>query len=98
MHSEQAGSDQRWTGTLRRQLLSAEVELTAPLGAATITLGAVAELKVGDIVPIEVGKHVEVKVDGVPLLECGYGINNGQYALKVERFVAIDEGAESVPG
>lgn len=94
MHSEQAGSDQRWTSTLRRQLLLAEVELTAPLGAATITLGAVAQLKVGDIVPIDVGEHVEVKVDGVPLLECRYGINNGQYALKVERFVALDEGAE----
>lgn len=94
MHSEQAGSDQRWTSTLRRQLLLAEVELTAPLGAATITLGAVAQLKVGDIVPIDVGEHVEVKVDGVPLLECRYGISNGQYALKVERFVALDEGAE----
>jgi len=94
MHSEQAGSDQRWTGMLRRQLLSAEVELVAPLGGSTLSLGEVARLKVGDIVPIEVGELVTVKVDGVPLMECRYGTNNGQYALKVERFVALEEAAE----
>lgn len=94
MHSEQAGNDQRWTGLLRRQLLSAEVELVAPLGGAQITLGDVAKLKTGDIVPIEVGNLVSVRVDGVPLLECHYGINNGQYALKVEQFVASEEATE----
>jgi flagellar motor switch protein FliM len=94
MHSEQAGSDQRWTGMLRRQLLSAEVELVAPLGGSVVSLGEVTHLKVGDIVPIEVGDFVTVSVDDVPLLECRYGINNGQYALKVEKFVALDEAAE----
>jgi len=94
MHSEQAGSDQRWTGMLRRQLVTAEVELVAPLGGAEVTLGEVARLKVGDIVPIEVGDFVSARVDDVPLLECRYGINNGQYALKVEKFVALDEAAE----
>lgn len=94
MHSEQAGSDQRWTSLLRRQLLSAEVELAAPLGGAEVTLGEVAKLKVGDIVPIEVGELVSVRVDGIPLLECRYGINNGQYALKVEKFVAQEETTE----
>jgi flagellar motor switch protein FliM len=88
MHSEQAGSDQRWTGMLRRQLLAAEVELTAPLGGVQIKLGDVAKLKVGDVVPINLDDLLSVKVDGVPLLECRYGVNNGQYALKIEQFVA----------
>ncbi len=88
MHSEQAGSDQRWTGMLRRQLLAAEVELTAPLGGTQIKLGEVAKLKVGDVVPFNLEDLLSVKVDGVPLLECRYGINNGQYALKIENFVA----------
>lgn len=94
MHSEQAGSDQRWTGTLRRQLVSAEVELVAPLSETEITLGAVAKLRVGDIVPIDIGELVSVKVDNVPLMECRYGINNGQYALKVEKFLAQEEVTE----
>ena len=91
MHSEQAGSDQRWTGMLRRQLLSAEVELVAGLGGGRITLGEVAKLHVGDVVPIDIGDLLSVKVDGIPLLDCRYGINNGQYALKVENFVAPEE-------
>ncbi len=94
MHSEQAGSDTRWISLLRKQLLLAEVELIAPLGHATLTLGEVARLRVGDIVPIEIGERVTVRVDGVPLLECRYGTSNGQYALKVERFVTVDEATE----
>jgi flagellar motor switch protein FliM len=39
MHSEQASSDNRWTGMLTRQLQTAEVELVATLGSATITFG-----------------------------------------------------------
>jgi len=95
MHSEQAGSDKRWTGMLRRQLLGAEVELVAPLGGVAITLGDVARLKVGDIVPIDINELVNVRVDGIPLVDCRYGINNGQYALKVERFVAHEEATEN---
>ena len=28
------------------------------------------------------------KVDDIPLMECRYGQQGGQYALKIERFVA----------
>ncbi len=88
MHSEQAGSDKRWTGTLARQLQTAEVELVVSLCHTTVTLGDVANLKVGDIIPVNVEEKVKASVDGIPVLECGYGVRNGQYALKVERFLA----------
>jgi flagellar motor switch protein FliM len=94
MHSEQAGSDQRWTSMLRKQLLTAEVELVAPLGSTDLALGEVAKLKVGDIVPIDIGNVVSVRIDGVPLMNCRYGVNNGQYALKVEKFLAPEEVTE----
>ncbi|MCX8086988.1 MAG: flagellar motor switch protein FliM [Rhodocyclaceae bacterium] len=94
MHSEQAGLDQRWATLLRKQLMTAEVELVAPLGHAEITLGEVARLKVGDIVPIEIPELITVRVDGIPLMECRYGLSHGQYALKVEKFVAQEEAAE----
>ncbi|MCX7898449.1 MAG: flagellar motor switch protein FliM [Rhodocyclaceae bacterium] len=94
MHSEQAESDQRWTTLLRKQLLSAEVELVATLGGTTLTLGEVKELKVGDIVPIEIPDTIHVKVDGVPLLACRYGVSNGQYAIKIESFLSPEEVCE----
>jgi flagellar motor switch protein FliM len=91
MHSEQAGSDQRWSGNLRKQLMTAEVELVAPLGKADLHLGDIARLKVGDVVPIEISDSVTVQVDGVPLIDCRYGVNNGQYALKIEKFVSLEQ-------
>lgn len=88
MHSEQAGTDRRWTSTLTRQLQLAEVELVVPLASLELSLGEVVKLKVGDILPITMDDHVQAVVDGVPVIDCRYGIRNGQHALKVERFLA----------
>jgi flagellar motor switch protein FliM len=91
MHSEQAGVDRRWTSTLSQQLQLAEIELVAPMGSSDLTLREIVDLKVGDILPLDVKDLVQVEVDSVPVMECRYGVRNGQYALKVERFVALDE-------
>lgn len=95
MHSEQAGADKRWTATLTRQLQLAEVELVVPLGSHEMTLRDIIGMKVGDVIPITVGDHVQALVDGVPVMNCRYGIRNGQYALKVEGFVAQEEAEQS---
>jgi flagellar motor switch protein FliM len=91
MHSEQASSDKRWTGTLTRQLQTAEVELVARLGSTTVTVNDIVEMEVGDVIPISIDSMVPVSVNGVPVLECRYGVRNGQYALKIERFLAEEE-------
>ncbi|MDK9725916.1 MAG: flagellar motor switch protein FliM [Sterolibacteriaceae bacterium MAG5] len=90
MHSEQAGSDRRWTTTLTRQLQLAEVELVVPLAKTVATLGEVNSYEVGDIIPITIDEEVTATIDGVPVLQCRYGIQNGQYSLKVEKFVSLD--------
>jgi flagellar motor switch protein FliM len=95
MHSEQAGTDRRWTSTLTRQLQLAEVELVVPLTSLELSLGEVIKLKVGDILPITIDDHVQAVVDGVPVMDCRYGIRNGQYALKVERFVAQENADQA---
>jgi flagellar motor switch protein FliM len=88
MHSEQAGSDKRWSAMLARQLQAAEVELVVPLAQSSITLGEIVKMKVGDIIPIGIEETVNATVDGIPVMACRYGLRNGQYALKVERFLA----------
>ena len=91
MHSEQASSDKRWTGTLTRQLQSAEVELVATLGRADVPFGDIVKMTVGDIIPITIDPQVPVAVNGVPVAACRYGMRNGQYALKIERFFAEED-------
>ena len=88
MHSEQASSDARWTGTLVRQIQTAEIELLATLGNARATLADVIGMKVGDVISLDVPELVPVSVDGIPVAHCRYGVRNGQYALKLEQFAA----------
>ena len=88
MHSEQAGSDKRWSSLLSRQLQAAEVELVVPLAKTSISLGEIVKLKVGDIIPVIIDEKVNAMADGIPVFECRYGVRGGQYALKVERFLA----------
>jgi|UniRef100_Q47I09 flagellar motor switch protein FliM len=88
MQSDQLSSDKRWIGTLRKQLQGAEVEIVALLGSGKITLGQILKLKVGDVIPLHIPDKIEALVDSVPLMECTYGQQSGQYALKVDRFIA----------
>jgi flagellar motor switch protein FliM len=46
----------------------------------------------GDFIELDLSKCIEVKVDGVPLIECHYGTSNGKYALKVERLLTGGTG------
>ena len=97
MQSDQLTTDRRWIMTLRKQLKNAEVELTATLATTTVSLRRILDMKAGDIIPLEIPDAVVALVDGVPLMECRYGQQGGQYALKVERFIAA-ERAESPAG
>jgi flagellar motor switch protein FliM len=73
---------------MRQQIQMAEVEIVADLGTAQISLRDVANLKVGDVIPIEIPPTIEAKVDGVPVMECAYGKYNGQYTLRVEKLLS----------
>lgn len=101
MQSDQLSTDKRWIGTLRKQLQGAEVEIVAQLGSGKVSLREILKLKPGDVIPITIPAHIEALVDNVPLMECTYGQQNGQYALKLERFIATPTeivGGEPVRG
>ena len=87
MQSDQLSTDQRWIVMLRKQLKDAEVEITAQLASTTATLGQVLRMKPGDIIPINIPEIITASVDDIPLMECRYGLQGGQYALKVEHFM-----------
>ena len=98
MQSDQLSTDKRWIGTLRRQLQGAEVEIVAHLGTASISLGQILKLKVGDVIPVQIPDKIIAHVDSVPVIECRYGQQNGQYALKVERFITPDPSSDPLAG
>ncbi|CAN5235434.1 flagellar motor switch protein FliM [soil metagenome] len=80
--------DKRWVRLMTQQIQTAEVEIIADLGTARSTLGAILNMKVGDVLPLTIAETVSAKVDGVPVMDCTYGKFNGQYALRVEKLVS----------
>ncbi len=82
--------DKRWVRLLSKQIKSAEVELVANLGRKPVTLNQILKMRAGDIIGIDIPKTILAEVDNVPVMECNYGVFNGQYALKVNKMLTPD--------
>lgn len=79
--------DKRWIRLMTQQIQGAEVELVATLGTGRATFDEILNMKAGDIIPLNVPEQIQATVDGVPVMDCTYGVLNGQYALKVEKLI-----------
>jgi flagellar motor switch protein FliM len=97
MQSDQMTHDSRWTRNLARRLVEAEVTLNAVLGHGRLTLGDLVDLRVGDVIPIEIPELVTVYSDGVPVIRGHYGTRNKHYAVKIHHFVAEEEPPDDPP-
>jgi flagellar motor switch protein FliM len=73
---------------MSRQMQAADVELTADFVKMSSTIGEVLKLQVGDVLPIELPSCVIARVDGVPVMECGFGTSNDRYALRVQNMIS----------
>jgi len=76
--------DKNWIKSLTKRVQGAEVELIANLGKTNVTFHQILNMQKGDVVPLDIPDTVSAMVDGVPVMECHYGILNGHYALKVK--------------
>lgn len=88
MQGERLEVDDRWARRLTKQVQVAEVDMVVNLGHASVTLGQIVNMKAGDVISLDIPEAVVAEVDGVPVLECKYGVLNGQYALKVNKILA----------
>ena len=87
LHSESQVNDHRWGQLLRNQIQDTEVEGVANLCTIDSSLRKLLNMKVGDILPIEMPDTVDLIVDYIPILNCHYGKLNGQYALQVDHII-----------
>jgi len=96
MQGEHMTVDKRWLQLLSKQVQCADIELVATLGQAKITLEKVLKMRNGDIIPLEVEDNITASVDGVPIMECKYGVFNNQYALRIAKMLTTNEGESNV--
>ncbi len=83
--------DHRWLTMLTKQVQTAEIELTAELAHCQATVKQLFELNVGDFIEFDLQPTVMAKVDGVPLFDAEYGVVNGRYAVKINKFLTVSQ-------
>jgi flagellar motor switch protein FliM len=96
VQGENMEPDKRWLHMLTRQVQTADVELSANLAQLSLRVGELLRMKPGDVIPFDLPQTLVAQVDGVPIFECRYGTVGGQYALKIERFVAVRDKDNSL--
>jgi flagellar motor switch protein FliM len=80
-------NDRSWQRRIAGEIRQTEVELKASFVDIPAFLGQVMNLKVGDVLPIDLPSQVNAKVDGVPVLRCHYGSRHGRRALEVTQVI-----------
>ncbi|MCB1760517.1 MAG: flagellar motor switch protein FliM [Gammaproteobacteria bacterium] len=87
VQSDRGERDERWARALKEEILSAEVELTSILGETQISVRQLAALKAGDIIPLEIPEIIDVKAAGIPVFNGHLGTSDGNYAIKLEKWL-----------
>lgn len=94
--TESQDRQENWTERMANEIKQSKVELVSDLVTIERSLRDVVALQIGDILPLELPEKVDVKVDGVPVLRCHYGSNNGRKALRVAE--VLDHSKHGGPG
>ncbi len=88
-----AVADTRWSERLAAQVAGAEIELVAHLASVPVTCKELLEMKVGDVIVLDIKPSIVACADGIPVLRCRYGNADGRYAIRVEEVIVPSSGA-----
>ncbi|MBR2513363.1 MAG: flagellar motor switch protein FliM [Halomonas sp.] len=75
--------DGTWSRRMASELRHSEVELVAEFAQIPSRIAHVMGLKKGDVLPMDIPQTITARVDGVPVMECEYGSQLQQRALRV---------------
>jgi len=81
--NEKVERDERWSGSLRDEVLDAEIELSSNLVETRIRIGDFLKLRPGDVIPIDLPELVTLGADDVALFHARFGTAGGNNAVRV---------------
>lgn len=84
VQSDRVEHDERWMQSLKEEIEDADVEMSAWLGTARITLGELVNLKPGDIIQTDFNGKATLLAEDVPIFKGTFGASRGQQAVKLE--------------
>lgn len=77
-----------WNKKISNEIKASEIEMTAEFAKMKMTLGQLMALQENDVIPIDLPKFIEAKVDSVPVMVCEYGSRqNGAKAIRVKELI-----------
>ncbi|SDK92056.1 flagellar motor switch protein FliM [Modicisalibacter muralis] len=82
-----ADEDRHWGQRMAGEIKHSQVELVADFVDIVTSIGRVMSLKAGDVLPIELPDIVSARVDGVPVMDCEFGSQHDQRALRVRKLI-----------
>ncbi len=83
LQSDSDERDDRWVNSLREDIMEASVNLHTNLIRSKILLRDIVDLKVGDVIPIELPDEHVTTANGVPTFKVNIGQSNDKLALRV---------------
>ncbi len=75
--------DERWQQSLREDILDARVPVHGTVVERDITLRQVAELKAGDVIPVEMPDDFILEANGIPVFRGKMGVSDENLAIKI---------------
>ena len=87
VQSDRGERDERWEHSLREEILGAQVEISSKLAEVQMSVKQLAGLGKGDIIPFDMPEEVDVEAADVPVFKARLGVTDGNYSLKVTRWI-----------
>jgi flagellar motor switch protein FliM len=87
VHSERGEADVRWERSIKEELRGVHLTLASILTEAELPLRKLAQLKPGDIIPIEIPAQVDVTASDIPIFRGKLGTSDGNYAIRVDEWL-----------
>lgn len=83
-------TDERWLNSLRKDIVSARLNLDLLVAEREMTLRDVVALEKGDVIPVDIDEHLTLSANGLPMYTCQLGASRGNLAVKIVETIQHD--------
>jgi len=95
VQSDKEDTDMRWLKALRDEIMDVPVELSTKFVEVDIPLQQIMNMKVGDIIPIEMPEHITVLIENLPSFRAKLGRSRENVALQIKEKIKRPESVKN---
>lgn len=88
--SSEHEADERWLHSLRKDIVSAYLQLDLTVAEREMTLRDVVAFEEGDVIPVDIPEHLTLSANGLPMYTCQLGASRGNLAVKIVETIHHD--------